>query len=69
MMNVKFIRGTFHLNLAYRAGDTAKLNDELAKKLIEAKYAVLNEPRKRKEVKPEVKTTEITRSKKRPVKK
>jgi hypothetical protein len=69
MINVKFLRGTFHLGLAHRAGDTANLNDDLAKRLIEGKYAVENIKRQRKEVKPEVKTTQITRSRKRPVKK
>jgi len=69
MMKVKFIRGTFHLGYAYRAGDTASLPEEVAERFIKGKYAILNEERKRKEVKPKVQTTQITRAKKRPVKK
>jgi hypothetical protein len=69
MINVKFLRGTFHLGLAHRAGDTANIDDDLAKRLIDGGYAIENIKKRRKEVEPKVETTQITRSRKRPVKK
>jgi len=40
-MEIKFIRGTFHLGYAYRAGDTAgSLPDDVVKMLVEGGYAV-----------------------------
>ena len=70
MMNIKFIRGTIHLGYAHRAGDTANYPDEVAKRFVESGYAVENETRKRKAgEQKQVKTTQQTRSKKRPVKK
>jgi len=65
-MKVKFIKGTFHLGYAYRAGDGANLPDEVAKKFIEGKYAIPQEERKERE--PIVEKTVISRAKKRTVK-
>jgi len=63
-MKVKFLKGTFHLGYAHRAGDTADYPEDIAKRFIKGGYAVLAGERQRK-----VKTTQVTRSKKRPVKK
>lgn len=69
-MDIKFLKGTFHLGYAYRAGDTTgSLPDELAKELISTGYAIPQGIKKRPDVMPEVKTTHITRAKKRPIKK
>jgi len=70
-MDIKIIRATHSLGWAYKAGMTARLPDEVAKELIEGGYAIPVEGKRRpkKEVKPEVLTTQVTRSRKRPVKK
>ena len=61
-MDIKFLKGTFHLGYAYRAGDTTgSLPDETAKELIKTGYAIPQGLKKRPTIKPEVKTTHITR--------
>lgn len=71
-MDIKLLKGTFHFGYAYRAGDTTgAVPDEIAKEWIKTGYAIPVGIKERpvKEQKPEVKTTVITRSKNRPVKK
>lgn len=67
-MKIKFIRGTMHLGYAERAGNVRDYPDKVAEMFIKGKYAVPFEERKR-EYKPKVKTTDVKRSTKRPVKK
>lgn len=70
MMDIKIIRSTIGLGWAYKAGMTARLPDEVAQQLIDGGFAVEVIKKERpKQVKPEVKTTQVTRSRKRPVKK
>jgi hypothetical protein len=66
-MNIKFIKSPIPLGYAYRAGQGAgSLPDHVAQKMIDDGYAILIEKKERpKEVKPEVKTTQITRARKR----
>ena len=70
-MDLLIIRATHSLGWAYKAGMTARLPDEVAKELIDGGYAkeVKGKSRPEKEVKPEVLTRPVTRSRKRPVKK
>jgi len=69
-MNIVFLRAAHGLGYAYKAGaTTGSLPDEVAQMLIDGGYAKLVGVKKRpKEKKPEVKTTHVTRSRKRPVK-
>ena len=68
-MDIKIIRSTIGLGWAYKAGMTARLPDKVAQELIDGGYAIQAKKQERpKEVKPKVKTTQVTRSRKRPVK-